>query len=125
MVRVVCGASRVVVVTEVSGGVGVDVAREPVATVSGAFVVVAGTTWPVPDPPPAHAPTSTPAPRTRPQHHTRMGRTLTAAAFPDGGFRATRRYESPTRLDSGDGQILGDSRRRRPAGRGLGLHRSG
>ncbi len=80
MVRVVSGVSWVVVVTGVSGGDDVDVFRGPVATVFGACVVVAGTTWPLPDPPPAHAPSNTPALTTRPQHHTRMARTLTAVA---------------------------------------------
>ncbi|OXM45332.1 hypothetical protein CFP75_30710 [Amycolatopsis alba DSM 44262] len=73
MVRVVSGVSWVVVVAGVSGGDGVDVCRGPVATVFGTSAVVAGTTWPVLDPPAAHAPSSTPTPTTRPQHHTRMG----------------------------------------------------
>ncbi|EME60913.1 hypothetical protein H074_12317 [Amycolatopsis decaplanina DSM 44594] len=72
VVRGVSGVSWVVVVTGVSGGDDVDVFSGPVATVSGTCVVVAGTTRPAPDPPPAHAPSSTPAPTTRPQHHTRM-----------------------------------------------------
>lgn len=74
MVLVVCGVSWVVVVAGVSGGDDVDVFRGPVAVVVGVRAVVAGTTWPVLDPPPTHAPSSTPKPTTRPQHHIRMAR---------------------------------------------------
>ncbi|ANN18864.1 hypothetical protein SD37_26735 [Amycolatopsis orientalis] len=71
MVRVVPGVCWVVVVVGVPGG-DVVVFTGPVSTVFGAFVVVTGTTWPTPGPPPAHAPSSTLALTTRPQHHTRM-----------------------------------------------------
>ncbi|RSN56188.1 hypothetical protein DMH01_30780 [Amycolatopsis sp. WAC 04182] len=58
----------VVVVT--GGSVGrVVVGTRPVA---GVVSVVEGTTWPLPDPPPPHAPSSATAPMTRPHHHTRM-----------------------------------------------------
>ncbi|MFI6302908.1 hypothetical protein ACIBCH_13645 [Amycolatopsis thailandensis] len=87
MVRVVSGVSWVVVVAGVPGGDGVEVVKGPVATVFGAVVVGAGTTLPAPDPPPAHAPSSTLAPTTRPKHHTRMAGTLTAAASPTGRYR--------------------------------------
>ncbi|OOC05615.1 hypothetical protein B0293_14700 [Amycolatopsis azurea DSM 43854] len=87
MVRGVSGVSWVVVVTGVSGGDEVDVVKGPVAIVFGACVVVAGTTWPAPDPPPAHAPSSTPAPMTRPKHQTRMARTLTVVVSSGGRIR--------------------------------------
>ncbi|MEV7549385.1 hypothetical protein AB0N89_07160 [Amycolatopsis sp. NPDC089917] len=87
VVRLVSGAAWVVVVAGVSGGDDAGVVKGPVAVVSGARLVVAGTTWPAPDPPPAQAPSSTPAPMTRPKHHIRMARTLTAVACPAGHFR--------------------------------------
>ncbi|MFD5092750.1 hypothetical protein ACFWMR_19245 [Amycolatopsis thailandensis] len=87
VVRVVSGVSWVVVVDGVAGGDGVEVVKGPVATVFGAVVVGAGTTLPAPDPPPAHAPSSTLAPTTRPKHHARMAGTLTAAASPTGRYR--------------------------------------
>ncbi|AUI59235.1 hypothetical protein BKN51_14100 [Amycolatopsis sp. BJA-103] len=98
MVRVVSGVSRVVVVAGVSGGDDGAVFR---GLVAGAFVVVPGSTWPVPDPPPAHAPSSTPAPTTRPQHHTRMSRDPNSRPLPGRPFPEDSLVVSSALLDSG------------------------
>ncbi|MFI7119397.1 hypothetical protein [Amycolatopsis sp. NPDC049868] len=78
VVLVVSGVIRVVVVAGVPGGDVVVFTGVVVAVVGIVGVVAGGTTWPRPDPPPAHAPNSATAPTTRPHHHTRMARTLTA-----------------------------------------------
>ncbi|RSM55192.1 hypothetical protein DMH03_34005 [Amycolatopsis sp. WAC 01376] len=66
MVRVVSGVGCV-------GGVVVVVTGDcGTSAVVGVVTVVEGATLPLPDPPPAHAPSSAPAPTTRPNHHIRM-----------------------------------------------------